>query len=70
MLYVTTRNKNDAHTAHKTLISDRASDGGFYVPFRMPVYSHEEILSFKDKNFGQCVSEILNLYFFTMIYFQ
>lgn len=63
MLYVTTRNKNDAHTAHKTLTADRDSDGGLFVPFQMPVLSREEILSFKDKSFGQSVAEILNLFF-------
>lgn len=63
MLYVTTRNKNDAHTAHKTLTSDRASDGGLYVPFQMPSISREELLALKDKSFGQCVADILNLFF-------
>ena len=63
MLYVTTRNKNDAHTAHKTLISDRASDGGFYVPFQMPAISTDDLLALKDKTFGQSVAEILNLFF-------
>ena len=63
MLYVTTRNKSDAHTAHKTLVTDHNSDGGLYVPFQMPILSPEEILSFKDKSFGQCVADILNLFF-------
>lgn len=63
MLYVTTRNKNDAHTAHKTLTADRALDGGLFVPFQMPVLSREEIIALKDKTFGQCVAEILNLFF-------
>lgn len=63
MLYVTTRNKNDAHTAHKTLITDCSSDGGLYVPFQMPTLSKDEILAFKDKNFGQCMAEILNIFF-------
>ena len=63
MLYVTTRNKNDAHTAHKTLTSDRGADGGFFVPFQMPVLSEDEIDALKDKTFGQCVADILNLFF-------
>lgn len=63
MLYVTTRNKNDAHTAHKTLLSDRAPDGGLYVPFQIPVISKDDILALKDKSFGQCVADILNLFF-------
>jgi len=63
MLYVTTRNKNDAHTAHKTLTTDRGADGGLYVPFQMPSVSAEEILALKDKSFGQCVADILNMFF-------
>ena len=63
MLYVTTRNKNDAHTAHKTLTTDRTTDGGLYVPFQMPLLSKEEILQLKDKTFGQCVADILNIFF-------
>ena len=46
MLYVTTRNKTDAHTAHKTLTSDRGADGGLYVPFQIPVISKEYIDGF------------------------
>ena len=63
MLYVTTRNKNDAHTANKTLAVDRAPDGGFFVPFQIPVLSADEIAALKDKSFGQCVADILNLFF-------
>lgn len=63
MLYVTTRNKNDAHTAHKTLTADRAPDGGLFVPFQMPSLSKDDILALKDKSFGQSVADILNLFF-------
>lgn len=63
MLYVTTRNKVDAFTAHNTLRNDRGADGGLYVPFQLPRLSDEEIGSLKDKSFGQCVADILNLFF-------
>ena len=63
MLYVTTRNKNDAYTAHKTLTTDRGVNGGFFVPFQLPVLTGEEIAALKEKSFGQCVAEILNLFF-------
>ena len=63
MLYVTTRNKNDAHTAHKTLTLDYASDGGLFVPFQMPKISRENIQEICNKSFGQCVADILNLFF-------
>lgn len=63
MLYVTTRNKNDAHTAHKTLMCDRASDGGLYVPFQFPSVGADDLQQLKDKSFGQCVADILNSFF-------
>lgn len=63
MLYVTTRNKTDAHTAHKTLQTDRGPDGGLYIPYRLPRLSEDQISSLKDKSFGQCVADILNLFF-------
>ena len=53
MLYVTTRNKNDAYTAHKTLTTDRGVNGGFFVPFQLPVLTGEEIAALKEKSFGQ-----------------
>lgn len=63
MLYVTTRNNIDAYTAHKALTENRATDGGFYVPFHMPKFSEEEIQSLKQKSFGLCVAEMLNKLF-------
>lgn len=63
MLYITTRNTDEVFTAYHTYAKDRPEDGGFYVPFRIPVYSKDEIYSFTQKNFGQCVAEILNLFF-------
>ena len=63
MLYVTTRNNQEVYTANKALTESRAPDGGFYVPYRMPEFSREEIERLKHKSFGQSVSEILNLLF-------
>ena len=63
MLYITTRNKSDAHTAHKTLTTGRGPCGGFYVPFQMPSFIRSDIEALKGKNFGQCVAEILNIFF-------
>lgn len=63
MLYITTRNKVDSHTAYHTLSKDRNSDGGAFVPFQIPKLSEEELYAFKEKSFGQCVADILNLFF-------
>lgn len=62
MLYVTTRNKSDAHTAHKTLTVDK-TDNGYFVPFQHPVLTEEEISALSGRSFGQNVAEILNLFF-------
>lgn len=63
MLYLTSRNKNDAYTAHWALTQDYSPDGGAYVPFKLPELSGEVILALKDKSFGQNVADILNLFF-------
>lgn len=67
MLYVTTRNKHDAQTAHRTMNQDRGSDGGLFVPFRMPVLEKEDILALGQKTFGQNVADVLNLFFSTKL---
>ncbi len=63
MLYVTTRDNKDAYTAHRTLHSDLAPDGGQFLPFRLPTFTKEEIGRFISGNFGQNVAEVLNLFF-------
>ena len=63
MLYVTTRDKSDAFTAYRVLRESRGTDGGFYLPFRMPSFSQEELSSLKEKSFGQCMADMLNLFF-------
>lgn len=67
MLYVTTRSKNDAFTAHRTMHQERGPDGGLFVPLRMPVFTREEISALADKSFGQNVADILNLFFATKL---
>jgi len=63
MLYVTTRDKNDAHTAPRTLAADRGPDGGLYLPFRMPKFHREKLAALCAMSFGQCAAELLNLFF-------
>lgn len=63
MLYITTRENHDAHTAARTLSMDRAADGGCFVPFRLPVLSETEISGLGQKGFGQNVADTLNLFF-------
>lgn len=63
MLYATTRSKTDTYTAHRVLHEDRSPDGGFYIPFRMPVVSKQQLEQMKTCSFGENVAEILNLFF-------
>lgn len=63
MLYVTTRDKRDAHTAHRTLRADRGPGDGLYIPFQAVKYTAKEINQLKEKSFGQCVADILNVFF-------
>lgn len=67
MLYVTTRNKNDAFTAARTMNLDRGPDGGLFIPFRLTALSKEQILALREKSFGQNIADILNLFFATKL---
>lgn len=67
MLYITTRSKHDAYTAHRTMNQDCGSDGGLFIPMRMPVLNKEELSALADKSFGQNVADILNLFFSTKL---
>ena len=63
MLYATTRNKNDVHTAYRVIHQDCAQDGGLFLPFSMPHLEDSEIRALKDRSFGDNVAQILNLFF-------
>ena len=63
MLYVTTREKNDAYTANRTIVGDFGPDGGAYLPFRMPLFTKEQLSAIAQNSFGQNVADMLNLFF-------
>lgn len=64
MLYVTTRNEREQYPALRTLGQNRGPDGGMYTPFRLPVFSREEVEGLKDMSFGTCVALVLEKLFF------
>lgn len=66
MLYVTTRNNRDPFTAYRAINERRGPDGGFYLPFRHPRFSEEELVSLEAQTFGQCVATVLNRLFNTL----
>lgn len=63
MLYVSTRNINETYTAHRAVHEEFAPDGGFYVPFYLPLFSAEELNRMKSRPVCQTISDILNLFF-------
>lgn len=65
MLYVTTRNNTEVYTAHRTLLQSRGSDGGLFIPFRLPVFTQQEIHDLGKKSFNANLADALNLLFGT-----
>ncbi len=63
MLYITTRDSNNISTMPKSLKSDCGSDGGLYLPFRMPCFTQDQLNELTKLNFGQCAAQILNVFF-------
>lgn len=63
MLYVTTRDNRDAYTAYRALREDLAPDGGRFIPFRLPLFSANEIAQMRVKSFGEVVAELMNIFF-------
>ena len=63
MLYVTTRDKRDAYTAHRAIFEHYGPDGGRYIPFSLPEFTKDEIAELKNKSFSRTVADILNIFF-------
>lgn len=63
MLYLTTRDKFDTYTVPHVLRASRADNGGYYLPFRLPIYTAEELTDMQEIGFGQCIAEVLNGFF-------
>ena len=63
MLYVSTRNPADHHTAHRAVVEPYAPDGGFFVPYRLPVLTKEECFTLLTGAPTDAISKILDLLF-------
>lgn len=63
MLYVSTRQKNDAYTASRALKEDRCGNGGLYLPYNLPRIDRTQMRGMIAGGFGECVAQILNLFF-------
>jgi len=67
VLYLTTRDRTNVHTPRHPICKSRAGDGGFFAPFRPVSFCREDIAQLKYKTFGQCIADILNLFFSTKL---
>lgn len=60
MLYVTTRSGREVYTPAWTFRTERAADGGFYIPFRMPQFEEAQLKALESMSMGQCIAVLLN----------
>ncbi len=63
MLYATTRNQSDVYTAYKALHNACSSDGGLFVPFRLPQWDRQQLRQLGEDSFGQNVARVLKQFF-------
>lgn len=63
MQFTATRNDRQRYLLRQALSASRASDGSLYVPLTLPALLPEEAALLKEKSFGQCTAQILNLLF-------
>ncbi len=67
MLYLTTRIKQDAFTAHRALSENRGPMGGLYLPRQLNMLTGEELGRLGEQSFSQNVADSLNLLFGTRL---
>lgn len=63
MLYASTRSKVETYTAQRTLWEQRASDGGFFVPMKLPVFKRTEIIRLRNRTPEDNIALVLNKFF-------
>lgn len=63
MLYTTTRSNQETYTAFRAITSDRAPDGGFFLPLRMHKFTAEQWEIWAENSFEKTVADVLNLLF-------
>ena len=65
MLYASTRSKVETYTAQRTVWADRASDGGLFVPMKLPSFRRTEVLRMKNETPEDHIARIMNYFFQT-----
>lgn len=63
MLYTTTRSNADTFTVHRVLHSQRAPDGGQFLPFHLPVFSQDDLIQQYKGSFNDRVARAINILF-------
>lgn len=67
MLYLSTKNQHDTYTSYRVIHTGTASDGGLYVPFRLPRLDEAMIRELSAGSLCGNMAQILNLFFGTGI---
>lgn len=63
MLYASTRSKVETYTSARTIWVDRAGDGGYFVPLKLPQFKRTEIIKLKNRTPEDNIALILNKFF-------
>lgn len=67
MLYVTTRNDQEAFTVQHVMNGNRGDDDGLYLPLHFPKLSANDLKKLRELSFNQRIASILNLFFQTKL---
>ncbi len=62
MKYISTRNNSKEYNFEQVFIKGLADDGGLYVPKLLKKYSADELGKFKNLNYNELSTEIINLF--------
>jgi len=63
MLYLSTRNATDCYTAYRALNEPKSPDGGIFVPFRLPVFTKDDLREIQSHSSCEAIAKVLNLFF-------
>ena len=67
MLYVTTRNDQDAYTVQHAMTQSRGDEGGLFLPLHFPPISAEDMKKLRKLSFNQRIASVLNMFFQTKL---
>lgn len=67
MLYLSSKSRSDTYTAHKTIHTAFANDGGLFLPFRLPKLEEVFIRSLPEHTPSKNMADVLNIFFSTGI---